>query len=77
MYFSNAILATSLLAVCAMAGPLAVRDNDQGLKPICQHLKTENKGCVRCKSLVLFRVAQRTILTHRNQTPKVSTLPAW
>ena len=77
MHFSNAILATSILAVSAMAGPLAVRDNDQGLKPICKHLKTENEGCVRCKSLILFHKAQRTMLTHMNQIPEALTSPAW
>jgi len=34
-----------LFATIALATPLATRDS--GLDPICPHLKTQNKGCIR------------------------------
>ena len=65
MHFSTTVLAASLLVASVIAGPVAVRnDNDQGLTPICQHLKTENKGCIRCMSRDLYPRTRGTLREH-------------
>jgi len=50
MYFSTAIIA-SILALGAIASPISARDadhdNEGGLKKICPHLNTMERGCIR------------------------------
>jgi hypothetical protein len=48
MIFTTFFLPSALLAATVMAGPLARRDNDQGLNKICKGLNTMENGCVRC-----------------------------
>ena len=48
MHFSAAVISSALLFTNALAGPIAVRDDDDQ-KRICPNLNVSHKGCIRCK----------------------------
>ena len=71
MHLSNFTFATSLFVISAMASPLAVRsENDQGLQLICQYLKTENNGCIRCKFPFPYLSTSKSFLKSHNPDTK-------
>lgn len=46
MHFSVAVISSALLFTSALAGPIAVRDDDDQ-KRICPNLNVSHKGCIR------------------------------
>jgi hypothetical protein len=48
MFFTKFIVPGAFLITGALAGPLALRDNDSHDR-ICPNLKVEGGGCIRCE----------------------------